>query len=73
MNSQLKIPSCLPKKLLNWTVYFDVDSLFTNITLEESITICTKSIYIQNDTVKGLFKFEFEKPLYLAMKEPYFF
>ena len=30
----------------------DVDSLFTNIQLEETINICTESIYNQNDSVK---------------------
>ena len=37
----------------------DVDSPLTNIPLEEIITICTESIYNQNDTVEGLSKSEF--------------
>ena len=32
----------------------DVDSLFTNVTLEKTINICTESIYNQNDSVEGL-------------------
>ena len=30
----------------------DVDSLFTNIPLEETINICIESIYNQNDSMK---------------------
>lgn len=37
-------------------VSFDVDSLFINIPLEETITICTESIYNQNNTVESLSK-----------------
>ena len=47
----------------------DVDSLFTNILLEETITISTESIYNENDTVEGLSKSEFKKRLSLATKE----
>ena len=50
----------------------DVDSLFTNIPLEETINICTESIYDQNDSVEGLNKSEFKELLFLATKEPYF-
>ena len=41
----------------------NVDSLFTNIQHEGTITICTKSIYNQNDTVEDFSKFEFKKRL----------
>ena len=34
----------------------DLDSLFKNIPLEETINICTESIYDQNDIVEGLSK-----------------
>ena len=47
----------------------DVDSLFTNIPLEETITISTESIYNENDTVEGLSKSELKKRLSLATKE----
>ena len=50
----------------------DVDSLFTNIPLDETINICTESIYDQNDTVEGLSKSEFKELLSLASKESYF-
>ena len=49
-----------------------MDSLFTNIPLEETISICTESIYDQNDIVKGLNKSEFKELLSLAIKESYF-
>ena len=50
----------------------DVDSLFTNIPLEEAINICTESIYDQNDSIEGLNKSEFKELLSLATKESYF-
>jgi len=50
----------------------DVDSLFTNIPLDETINICTESIYDQSDTVEGLSKSEFKELLSLAAKESYF-
>ena len=50
----------------------DVDSLFTNIPLKETINICTELIYDQNDSTEGLNKSEFKELLFLATKEPYF-
>ena len=50
----------------------DVDSLFTNIPLDETINICTESIFNESDTVEGLNKFEFKELLSLATKESYF-
>ena len=50
----------------------DVDSLFTNISLEETINICTESIYDQNDSIESLNKSEFKELLSLATKESYF-
>ena len=50
----------------------DVDSPFTNISLEETINICTESIYNQNDSVEGLNKSEFKELLSLATKVSYF-
>ena len=38
----------------------DVDSLFTNIPLEETSNICTELIYDQNDSIEGLNKSEFK-------------
>ena len=49
----------------------DVDSLFTNISLEETIDICNNTLF--KDTEKaGLSKIEFKKLLSLATKESYF-
>ena len=50
----------------------DVDLLFTNIPLEETINICTESISNQNDSVEYLNKSEFKELLPLATKESYF-
>ena len=50
----------------------DVDSIFTNIPLEETINICTESIYDQNDSVEGLDKSESKELLSLATKGSYF-
>ena len=53
-------------------VSFDVDSLFINIPLEETITICTESIYNQNNTVESLSKSDFEKLQSVATKKSSF-
>ena len=50
----------------------DVDSLFTNIPLDETINICTESIFNESDFVEGLNKSEFKELLSLATKESYF-
>ena len=50
----------------------DVDSIFTNIPLEETINICTESVYNQNDSVEGLNKSEFKELLSLVTTESYF-
>ena len=49
-----------------------VDSLFTNIPLEETINICIKSIYNQNNSAEVLNKSKFKELLSLATKESYF-
>ena len=50
----------------------DVHSLFTNIPLDETINICTESIFNESDTVEGLNKSKFKELLSLATKESYF-
>ena len=50
----------------------DVDSLFTNIPLEETINICTELIYDQNDSIEGLNKSVFKELLSLGTKKSYF-
>ena len=44
----------------------DVDSLFTNIPLEETIDICVNGLFKDVDTFKGFSKNEFKKLLSLA-------
>ena len=41
----------------------DMDLLFTNITLEKTINICTESIYDQNDSIERLNVSEFKESL----------
>ena len=48
----------------------DVDSLFTNMPLEETINICTNLLY--NNEVEGINKSEFKNLLWLATQESYF-
>ena len=50
----------------------DVGSLFTNITLEETINICTNLIYDNVDVIEGINKFEFKNLLSLVTQESYF-
>ena len=50
----------------------DVDSLFTNIPLEETIDICTNTLFENMEKVEGLSKIEFKELLSLATKESYF-
>ena len=62
MNSQLKILFILLNKLLINNMgslgSLDVDSLFTNIPLEETIEICTNELFKVFETVEGLSKTE---------------
>ena len=53
-------------------VSLDIDSLFTNISLEETIDICTNTIFENMEKVEGLSNIEFKELLSLATKEPYF-
>ena len=50
----------------------DVDSLFTNILLQETINICTNMIFENTERLEGLLKVEFKELLSLATKEFYF-
>ena len=51
----------------------DVDSLFTNIPLEETINICCDIVFKETDIYEGYSKFEFKTLLSLESKESYFF
>ena len=50
----------------------DVDSLFTNIPLDETIDICINQLFQNTDTVEGFTKSELKQLLCLATKESYF-
>ena len=50
----------------------NVDSLFTNIPLKETISICTNLLYNNVDVIESINKSEFENLLYMATHEPYF-
>ena len=53
-------------------LFMDVDSLFTNIPLEETIEICTNELFKESETVEGLSKTEFRELLSLATKDLHF-
>ena len=44
----------------------DVDSLFINILLKETINVWRESIYDQNDTVEGLNKSAFKESYFIS-------
>ena len=50
----------------------DVDSLFTNINLEETIEICTNETFKGSETVEDLSKSECKELLSLATKDSHF-
>ena len=49
-----------------------IDSLFTNIPLEETIDIYPNALFENTERVEGLSKIEFKERLSLATKESYF-
>ena len=53
-------------------VSFDVESLFTNIPLDETINICAERIYTRKKKVKGLLKRHFKQLLTHATKSSCF-
>ena len=50
----------------------DVDSLFTNITLEETIENCANELFKESEMPEGLSKTEFKELLFLATKDSHF-
>ena len=56
----------------NFMGSLDIDSLFTNIPLEETIEICTNNLFRNEYIVHGSKKSEFKDLLSLATKESYF-
>ena len=51
----------------------DVDSLFTNISLEETINVCCDMLFKETNIYQGYSESEFKTLLFLASKESYFF
>ena len=79
MNSQFQILFILLKKLLIvdqqhdlFMSSLDMDSLFTNIPLEETTEICTSELFKESETVRGLSKTQFKQLLSLATKDSHF-
>ena len=64
MNSRQKILFILLRKSTSKLDFFrgslDVDSLFTNTPLEETIGICTNILFKESETVEDLSKSEFK-------------
>ena len=56
----------------HYMVSFDVESLFTNIPLDETIDICVQRLYKRKTKVKGLLKRHFKELLTLATKSSFF-
>ena len=50
----------------------DVDSLFTNIHLDETINICIDNLYNGNENPPNITKFDFRNLLNIAIKESFF-
>ena len=50
----------------------DVESLFTNIPLDETIDICVNQLFENTDIVKGFTKSELKQRRSLATKKSYF-
>ena len=50
----------------------DVESLFTNIPLEETIKICCDSLYKNQELLCNIIKSQFEKLLRAALSNNYF-
>ena len=50
----------------------DIDSLFTNIPLDETTVICINQLSENTDTIEGFTKSELKQLLCLATKESYF-
>ena len=69
---------CFAEEIVNQNSNFimgssDVDILFTNISLEKTISICCETLFKETDIYEGYSKSEFKTLLSLASKESYFF
>ena len=59
----------LSKKLLT---SLDVASLFTNIPLEETTSVCCDSLFSNDAKVNNINRIDFEKPLRAALQNNFF-
>ena len=55
-----------------FTASLDVESLFTNIPLEETISVCCDSLFSNNDEVNNINRIDFEKLLSAALQNNFF-
>ena len=53
-------------------VNLDVDSLFTNIPLDETINICVDNLYSDNQNIPNIPKHDFRNLLNIAAKRSFF-
>ena len=65
------------KKILNqdpglFMANLDVESLFTNMPLEETITVCCESLFSNDTKVNNINKIDFEKLLRAALQNKFF-
>ena len=60
------------QKTEKFMVAFDVESLFTNISLDETINICIDRVYKRKKKANGLLKRHFKQLLTYATKSSYF-
>ena len=73
MSSLLKIPFRRKLNTHSYMTSFDINSLFTNIPLNETIDICIKLLFPSNNAkIKGLSRDEFRLLLEIATKESLF-
>ena len=56
----------------NFMESLGIDSVITNVPMEEAIEICTLQLFENNDIVHGLRITEFKDPLTVATKEKHF-
>ena len=73
----VKDPLAFPEELVHQDAKLfmgnlDVNSLFINIALKETINICNSLLYNNVDVIEGINKSEFENLLSLATQESYF-
>ena len=78
MSFFLKDSFCFAEEIVNQNSNFtmgslDVDSLFANVPLEETINICCDTLFKETDIYEGYSKSEFKTLLSLGSKESYFF